>query len=365
MTVSDYFSATYAEAREKFRAAARDAGATLTAYENPKARTPDGAPLTTDVACLGPANAKRVYLTISGTHGAEGFCGSGCQVGFFHERIYEAAPADTKIVMIHAINPYGFAWIRRVTEDNVDLNRNFQDFAKPLPNNAAYKDVHDWLIPADWDGPAKAAADKAILDYQQKHGLRAYQAAVTGGQYSHGDGLFFGGGQATWSNTTLRRILAEHVPAGALKLASIDYHTGLGPMGYGEPIYVGPEMLGTMRGVDKAKAWYGPSVTDPNDGSSTSAKVTGTVPEAFLDLPAGIEVVSVALEYGTKPVPEVLNALRADHWLHARGDLNSALGQQLKRQMRDAFYVDTAPWKAAIFGRAADFALRSFHGLAE
>jgi len=358
MTVSDFFAATYAEAREKFRASARAAGATLMAYENPKARTPDGGSLTTDVACLGPADARRVYLTISGTHGAEGFCGSGCQVGFFAERLFEAAPADTKFVMIHAINPFGFAWIRRVTEDNVDLNRNFQDFSKALPENKAYKDVHDWLIPADWDGPAKAAADKAILAYQQKNGLQAYQAAVTGGQYSHNDGLFFGGGQATWSNGTLRRILAEHVPAKATKLASIDYHTGLGPMGYGEPIYVGPE-----GGYERARAWYGPSVTNPNDGSSTSAKVIGTVPEAFLDLPASVEVTSVALEYGTKPVPDVLNALRADHWLHARGDLASPLGKELKRQMRDAFYVDTAPWKAAVFGRAADFALRSFRGL--
>jgi hypothetical protein len=91
--------------------------------------------------------------------------------------------------------------------------------------------------------------------------------------------------------------------------------------------------------------------------------VIGTVPEAFLDLPASVEVTSVALEYGTKPVPDVLNALRGDHWLHARGDLASPLGKQLKRQMRDAFYVDTAPWKAAVFGRAADFALRSFRGL--
>lgn len=364
MTVSDFFAASYAEARDKFRASARAAGATLTAYENPKARTPDGGPLTTDVACLGPADAKRVYLTSSGTHGAEGFCGSGCQVGFFAERLYEAATPDTKIIMIHAINPYGFAWLRRVTEDNVDLNRNFQDFNAPLPVNAAYADVHDWLIPADWDGPAKAAADRGILAYQQENGMMAYQAAVTGGQYSHADGLFFGGTAPTWSNATFRRILAEHVPAGIEALCSVDYHTGLGPMGYGEPIYVGPARDEKTGGLDRARAWYGADVTNPNDGSSTSARVTGTVPEAFLDLPASVKVTAIAMEYGTQPVQQVLNALRGDHWLHARGELDSPLGKQLKRQLRDAFYTDTAPWKAAIFGRAADFALRSFRGLA-
>jgi hypothetical protein len=361
MTVESYFSATYAEAREKFRAAAEAAGAKLTVYENPNAKGPNGEVLTTDVACLGPDNAERVYITISGTHGAEGFCGSGAQIGHFKERLLDAMPANTKAIMIHAINPYGFAWIRRVTEDNVDLNRNFQDFSKPLPENKAYEEVHDWLIPTHWEGQGRAAADQAIMEYKKTRGDFAFQAAMTGGQYTRPDGLFFGGQKPTWSNETFRRILKEHVPVSARKLGSIDFHTGLGPMGYGEPIYVGP-VTGSYA---RAKAWFGPEVTDPNDGSSTSARVTGTVPEAFLDLPKTVEITAIALEYGTQPMTMVTEALRGDHWLHAKGDLNSELGKKLKQQIRDAFYVDTPAWKAAVFGRAADFALRAFRGLAD
>lgn len=361
MSVADYFSGTYAEARAKFRAAAAAAGARLHTYENPNALAPNGDILTTDVATMGPEKAERVYFSISGTHGGEGFCGSGCQVGFFKDGIFEAAPPNTKIVMVHAINPYGFAWIRRVTEDNVDLNRNFQDFSKPLPKNPNYAEIHPWLIPADWNGPARAAADQAIAAYQQKHGVFAFQSAMSGGQYEFADGVFFGGTKPTWSNVTIRRILKEHVPTSVRKFAGMDYHTGLGPMGYGEPIFVNAE--GAVA-YPRAKEWYGPSVTNPSDGTSTSAKVTGTIPEAFSDLGANVEITAVALEYGTQPVPEVLNALRGDHWLHARGDLDSPLGRALKRLMRDAFYTDTRPWKAAVYGRAADFALRSFRGLA-
>ena len=40
-------------------------------------------------------------------------------------------PADVRVVMIHALNPYGMAWVRRVNEDNVDLNRNFIDWSEP------------------------------------------------------------------------------------------------------------------------------------------------------------------------------------------------------------------------------------------
>jgi hypothetical protein len=362
MTVEAYFSATYAEARQKFCAAAEAAKASLTVYENPNAKGPNGETLTTDVACIGPDDAERVYLTISGTHGAEGFCGSGAQIGHFRDKLFAAMPPNSKAVMIHAINPYGFAHIRRVTEDNVDLNRNFQDFNKALPKNAAYEEVHDLLLPAHWEGQGRAAADQAILDYQKKNGAFAFQAAMTGGQYSRPDGLFFGGQKPTWSNNTFRRILKEHVPSTTRKLVSIDFHTGLGPMGYGEPIYVGPEDPAYFA---RAKTMFGPEVTNPNDGSSTSARVTGTVPEAFLDLPKSIEVTAIALEYGTQPMPLVTEALRGDHWLYARGggDVSSPLARQLKQKIRDAFYTDTPAWKAAIFGRAADFALRAFRGL--
>ncbi|MFX8000695.1 DUF2817 domain-containing protein, partial [Acinetobacter baumannii] len=73
------FSASYAEAREKFLAAATAAGAVLEAYDNPN-RGPDGGSLATDTAWLGREDARRVLVLISGTHGVEGFGGSGIQV---------------------------------------------------------------------------------------------------------------------------------------------------------------------------------------------------------------------------------------------------------------------------------------------
>ena len=84
-----------------------------------------------EVALLGPADAASVLVTISATHGVEGFCGSGVQVATFAQR--QNVPAGMALVAVHAINPYGFAWLRRVTEDNVDLNRNFIDHSSKLP----------------------------------------------------------------------------------------------------------------------------------------------------------------------------------------------------------------------------------------
>ena len=83
MSFRGYFSANYIEARRKFRDAATNAGARLRSIVNRSIQGPAEEELTTDLAWLGPAAASHVLVTISGTHGAEGFCGSGVQTGTF------------------------------------------------------------------------------------------------------------------------------------------------------------------------------------------------------------------------------------------------------------------------------------------
>jgi hypothetical protein len=356
MPVSDYFSDSYAEARDKFRSAARAAGARLASYSLPGLSGPSGEELSVGVALIGPQDARRGLLLISGTHGAEGFCGSGCQVGFCVDRLYEAFASDALVVLAHAVNPHGFAWLRRVNEDGVDLNRNFGDFTSPLPQSTAYEELHDHLVPPEWEGPAREAADAALNAYAQRHGLRAFQAAVTLGQYSRPTGLFYGGERATWSAQTIRRMLAEHIPATLESLAVIDLHTGLGPLAYGEPIFVG----GSPEEHRRAVAWYGADVKNVSAGESVSAEVVGTMYSGIRGtLRDSVQLTYVALEFGTKPVDEVITALRADHWLHAVKNRETPLRARISRQLRDAFYVDTPAWKTAVYGRAADLIVRA------
>jgi len=360
MPTSDFFSATYAEARGKFLEAASAAGARLATYCLPARRGPRDELLGTDVAILGPDAPDAVLLLISATHGVEGFCGSGCQVGYLADQLFGSLPPGTSTILIHALNPYGFAWLRRVNEDNVDLNRNFCDFARPLPDSSPYEAIHEWLIPEEWEGASRQAADAALQKYIQERGMPAFQAAISGGQYTRPAGLFYGGTGESWSNTTLRRILREHLAPTARKLAVLDFHTGLGPTGYGEPLYGGPP----GESLERAKKWYGPELTTFVEDNSTSAIVTGALGGAFLDLAPAVQVTYLALEYGTRPILDVLTALRADHWLHAVPDRQTPLRVEIERQVRDAFYMDTPAWKAAVYGRAADFVLRAGRGLA-
>src|SRR5690349_1000872 len=106
MSSLESFSATYGEAREKFRAVASRYDAQLSSFTHPE-RGPDGAKLSTDVAWFGPRNAERVLVTISATHGVEGFAGSGSQIDWLTRGEAARLPSGVAALLIHAINPYG------------------------------------------------------------------------------------------------------------------------------------------------------------------------------------------------------------------------------------------------------------------
>ena len=359
MAISEYFASTYFEARTKFLAAARIAEANLAHYPLPELHGPKNEDLIVDVAVLGPKEPESLLVLISGTHGVEGFCGSGCQIGFLTDQLYEALSATSGSVLIHGLNPFGFAWLRRVNEDNVDLNRNFHDFSRPLPPSTSYEAIHDWLIPKEWEGKERDEVDAALNDYIQKKSFRIFQAELTAGQYTRPSGLFYGGNKPTWSNQTLRQILDKYIPPTVKKLAVIDFHTGLGTVGYGEPIHVGSAV-----DFELAKKWYGEEVKSLSEGNAVATDLTGSVADALPQSKSDLQVIYLALEFGTLPPLKVLNALRADHWLHAVSNRCSTFKRwNCAKQMREAFYLDVPWWRAAVYARATEFVMRATRAL--
>lgn len=360
MNPAVHFAATYGEARGKFLAAAAAAGAKVSRHVHPTERGAEGEELAIDLAMLGDGGAPGLLLIISGTHGAEGFCGSGCQVALLSDAAFRAdlTHAGVCVLMLHALNPYGFSHLRRVNEDNADLNRNFVDFAAPLPVNPAYAEIHSLLLSAQW--PAPAEGEQRLGAWAARHGACAYQAAVSGGQYRFADGMFYGGASPAWSNRVLRAVLREHARNRA-RLGWIDVHTGLGPRGYGEKIYAGADVAAD---IARTKAWWGDDVTSYFDGSSTSSPLTGINGYAAYDECPRAEFAGIALEYGTCPIAEVLQALRAEHWLHNHPGAPASQRRQIKRAIRDVFYIDSDDWKAEVCTQAVDACRKAIGRLA-
>ena len=359
MNSADSFSHDYQAARAKFLDAARTAGAGLETIAHPE-RGPDGGELFTDVAWLGPRDAEAVLVMISATHGVEGFCGSGAQVDWLRREEHRLLPPGVAALVIHAINPYGFAWLRRVTQENVDLNRNWVDFNSPRAANPGYEALADQICPREWTPDVQASTAQALLAYSEQHGFMALQQAVSGGQYTHPLGVFFGGDQPTWSRRTQTGIFENYLRR-AGRIAIIDYHTGLGPWGYAEEIIVAePE----TPAFGRAAGWYGAAVTSPfAGGGSSSAEIAGDGLSFAPSLLGHAEVTGMALEFGTRPVMEVLSALRADAWVHAYGDPLSPEGQAIKAEVRDAFFGDADDWKGMIAGQSLLATRQALKGL--
>ncbi len=356
--MSSPFSSSYAQAREKFLQAAEAAGLHVESHIHPLLGR-DGETMAMDVALDGPADAKHLLIVSSACHGVEGYCGSGVQVNALQDSTWRTAARAHKVAVlyIHALNPFGFSHVRRVTHENVDLNRNFQDFSKPLPLNEAYGQVEPLLLPQVW--PPNAANQQATLDYIAQHGMVGLQAAVTRGQHQYPDGLFFGGTEPTWSNQTLRQVLRQHGQQ-AQRLAWIDLHTGLGPSGVGERIFACADDAAALQ---RARAWWGPNVTSIYDGSSTSAFLTGLMwSSAYQECPQA-EYTGLAMEYGTQPMEQVMMALRADHWLHQHPEAPAAQKAQIKQDLMDAFYTDTDAWRSQILAQAQEAMHQAVQGL--
>jgi len=351
------FSADYAQARRKFLEAARARGLAVDSHVLPLTGA-QGEALATDVVLDGPTDASRMLIVISGVHGVEGFCGSAIQTGMLRMGAGAVAP-DTSVLYVHAVNPYGFSHLRRATEENIDLNRNFVDFSRPLPLNAGYGEIHDLLLPAQW--PPLPEGESRLAQYRERHGARGLQRAMSLGQHSHHDGLHYGGLAPAWSNSTFRGILRRYA-ARVQQLASIDIHTGLGPYGVGERIFASmdddPEVLAGGR------RWWG-ELTSVTTGTSTSIPLTGPIQCALTDECPLARHVGICLEYGTYPTERVTAAMRAEHWLHRHGSDGTAQAADIRQEMKNAFYPDAPDWKHAVWQQGSRACLQALHGLQE
>jgi hypothetical protein len=355
----NYFPADYRSARAAFLKASEAAQLSATTRPHPTAAGADGKSLFLDVATIGPRDARSALLLISGTHGVEGYFGSAVQTGLLREGLAKRALRRSKVVLLHALNPFGFSWNRRVNEDNADVNRNFVDHRHP-PLNEAYDSLADAIAPNDFSDETIRAANARLSAYAREKGPFALQAAISSGQWRHDKGVYYGGAQDSWSARVLKDVFREEF-ADVEQLTVIDFHTGLGDCGAAEMI---TEDIPGSAGYERAKSLWGESVASSEAGESVSAPLKGTIDKAVAAWTAGKTLTFAALEVGTAPVRDVFDALRRDNWLHAYAGMTHAQAKAIKRQIRDAFYPDTTEWKRKVWDHAAGAVERALVAIA-
>ncbi len=348
MQAVDLFSSTYTEARQRFLDAVRAAGAQIDSQVLNETG-PEGEELAMDFAVFGPADADAAIVVVSGTHGPEGYTGSACQLGLITDSDLFTRLSKHRLVLVHAHNPYGFAWMRRTDAENIDLNRNYVDFTGDLPGNPGYAELKGAFAPEDLDDPEAAAA---LAAYEEEHGKIAYMAAMMGGQRIDPNGLFYGGTKESWSNRTMTDGLRKHL-AQQKTVCLLDIHTGLGPYGVPYLVHGYPKedprfepmndaFDGVMRSTAVAEEFDEDLPTDPH----------GPIVLAMDRLLPGKHTYAYVCEYGTYSTEEVLGAHRDDNWLHAHGDFNSEKGKAIKAELRRVMYPEFDDWKTMIWEKA-------------
>src|SRR3569833_1602780 len=232
----------YEDSRRRFLALGAAAGAAMLSFPAPQDRI-GAPPLFTDTALLDAESAATLVVIASGTHGVEGYAGAACQFRFLQAYARDFAASGIAFLLVHAVNPWGYAHDSRATEEGIDLNRNFVAFPRPADEDAGsgYSRFHRLLVenyrpfPRGLRGSMGGMLNELRL---LSHGMsagrrRLLQQAVTAGQHAYPHGLFYGGHAPAKSRKAWEEIMHALVAPYPVALL-LDLHTGLGKRGCAE-----------------------------------------------------------------------------------------------------------------------------------
>ncbi|HUU72920.1 MAG TPA: DUF2817 domain-containing protein [Burkholderiales bacterium] len=342
MTGNDYFSKTYAIARSRFIASACAAGATMDEVSL-DAMGPAGTPLAIEIAWFGAERPSRVVIHSSGIHGVEGFAGSAVQLALLDSPL--DIPQDAALIMVHCLNPYGMAWLRRVNEHNVDLNRNFiLDVEERSGVADTYRALNSLLNPARLPAGPDLFYPRAIRCIL-KYGMPALRQGVAEGQYEYPEGLFYGGTEFEqgpllylgWLSLRLRSVS---------RVIAVDVHTGLGKWGE-EALYL---RSGRDQPDEATRLGAELGRTLVTDAVAHGAyEIRGMLSDVFGMLEPAPDWSFILQEFGTYPGLRVINALRQENYWHHHGNVGPehSSKQNLKRMLAP----ENGAWRTSVVDR--------------
>lgn len=357
MNLSTVFPSDYGAARKRFREVAQRLDWRLETYPI-EAVGPDGEELTIDVACSAAEDADNVLVISSGLHGVEGFFGSAVQTALL-ECWASSAPPPVRCVFLHTLNPYGFAWLRRPNEDNVDLNRNFL-----LPGEAfegspeGYTRLDSFLNPRRPPSPWEPYALKALW-LTARHGTRELKQAIAAGQYDFPCGLFFGGS----GPARIQFLLAEHMTrwlSGSERVVHLDLHTGLGRNARWKLLIDYPL-------TDSQRNWFtwtfGPDSFEESDPRGVGFDARGGFGQWCVFRKMAPEYLFACAEFGTYAPIKVLAGLRAENQAHHWSKHASPHSISVKENLRELFCPASPEWRSAVIERSLDIVERAIQGI--
>jgi len=318
--------------------------------------SPDGEPLTIDVAITPGTRSDCALIVSSGVHGVEAPVGAAAQLVLLERWHGNALP---RCIFIHAVNPYGYAWHRRFNEDNIDLNRNFllqgEAFQGAPPT---YTKLNRILNPTSPPPRLELFTVQALATIA-RHGMPALKQAIVSGQYEFPQGLFFGGKEPAASH----RIMAEHFAewlGDAQRIVHLDIHTGLG--NWGDCKLLIDRAISDER-RQQLDSWFGPDSYELATTSGISYQARGGWGEWCDARVEPKDYFFACVEHGTYTGLKMLAGLRAENRAHQWGKLEDARTIHAKEQLRELFCPRSEAWRMQVLNRNLAIAEQARAGL--
>ncbi|TGK01018.1 DUF2817 domain-containing protein [Leptospira semungkisensis] len=353
-----YFQEDYESSRSAFRNLSTDIQKKYKSVQTTAISVPnkEGEDLTIDSLYI-PAQKKKKGLIIlmTGIHGTEAPAGTSALRFIASELLPQVSLEDTGFLFVHSLNPYGFKKFRRVSEHNVDLNRNCDANPKELAgHNPVYSQINDFLNPKEPVSSAgagsKAAFKAQVFGKISRHGMSGFSSSVAQGQYEFPEGIFFGG-HSLEINHTLIADLIDKTVKGYGSLFFIDFHTGIGARGKLHLIANKMEenekqILKTIFPEDEIH-FHG----DKKEAYSIFGNLTACTTKR---LSSTLPVVSLVIEFGTinsqtiSGSLESLRRVREENQAFHYGYTSEDLKTDSQKSFRELFYPSSPQWRANI-----------------
>jgi len=344
INLSTYFAANYFAARQQFLNRTQRLN-WATSHHEIAAKGPAGEPLLIDVAVRDGGETKpwSTIIVSSGLHGVEGFLGSAVQCACLDW--IAGLPDQSKLprlVFVHALNPFGFAWLRRCNEDNVDLNRNFMREAEGYRGAPDDYTVLDSLLnpktpPSPWE-PFQFYAMLAILRY----GLPRLKRAIAAGQYEFPRGLFYGGQTACETSRFVQQHFTEWLGPSNGPVLHLDFHTGLGHSGEFELL---SDLPPTKTQAERIRSVLGHAVHSNQSSAAMTYQARGSIGEWCWRQAADRDYSYLCVEFGTYSPVKVLRALRAENRAQQWDRQETETYRWAKELLKEAFCPSSDDWR--------------------
>ncbi|TWT33392.1 M14 family metallopeptidase [Blastopirellula retiformator] len=341
-----WFPRDYQESRGEFLSVAEKLSGELESHTI-ESHGPAGESLSIDLLTLGDRDASDCLILSSGLHGLEAPLGAAIQLGWMRRQLASGIEPKIRVVLVHALNPYGFAHLRRGEAENIDLNRSFLRRGEERRGAPPLYEKLDALLnpespPGGFDFFALRAA--AIL---MRYGMTQVKQAIAGGQYEFPRGLFYGGK----GPSETQQLLTPHWKAWlgqTQRVIHLDIHTGLGRWGELTLLSAAGNDSPWRQNVGKA---LGGASYNREQENAIAYEARGDFGLWCAEQAEDVDYAYYCAEFGTYSPTRVLRALRAENQAHHWGDPASAAFQTAKRNAAEAFCPARMAWRQKTLAR--------------